>query len=294
MKASKDRKKKILVVDDEEDILKVLDRTISDAGFQVFTSQKSVGIYKKVREIEPDLILLDIMMTDMDGIDVKKKLNEDASTASIPVIFLTAKGETDDVVKGLELGADDYMKKPFDGKELLARINMVISKKGFYEDISMTDGLTGLDNVKFFNKEFSILFNAAKRYKETFSLAIIDIDGLKKINDTYGHVAGDFVLKTFSAAAKETFRKADIVTRYGGDEFVVLMPETDLDQAGMAIERLKGRIVGKAFECEEAPEGLSFAISSGIATYDENVSGKTQMFKSADSMLYQEKSKKKQ
>ena len=135
--------------------------------------------------------------------------------------------------------------------------------------------------VHFFKKQYTLFFNIAKRYGEVFSLALIDIDDFKIINDTYGHAGGDLVLKKFSLEARNTFRKSDIIIRYGGDEFAVIMPETDNDQAVAAVERLKNNL-----------QESEFRVSAGIATYDGALTDESQMFQLADKRLYEEKKKK--
>ncbi|RKY40960.1 MAG: hypothetical protein DRP85_07500 [Candidatus Makaraimicrobium thalassicum] len=283
------RKKRILIVDDEKDFLNVLDARLSNAGYLVFKATGSERIFERIEEAAPELILLDIMMQGRDGMQVKTDLNRNKSTAGIPVIFLTAKTNISDKIKGLQLGADDYITKPFNNEELLARIESALSRRDFYRGISMTDGLTGLYNVSFYKREIPLFFNIAKRYKKVFSLAMIDIDRFKHINDTYGHAAGDFILKKFSVIAKETFRTADTVIRYGGDEFAVIMPETDYEQASAAIERLKSKINGKVFRFLDIQVELTFSVSAGIATYDDSFTSESRMFELADSRLYEDK-----
>jgi diguanylate cyclase (GGDEF)-like protein len=283
------KRKKVLVVDDEKTMLRIMDARLSSAGYEVFTLSDPRRAVKRVKELTPDLVILDIVMPGIDGLAVKAKLGEDPSTAAIPVIFLTAKDATDDKVRGLAAGADDYISKPFNSKELLARIRAALKKREFYEEISMADGLTGLHNVHFFKKQFSLFFNISKRYKKIFSLAIIDIDNFKSINDTYGHAAGDFVLQKFSSIAKETLRKSDIIARYGGDEFAVIMPETGEKQALFGIERLKKNIAKKAFILPNLKKKINVSISAGIACYEENFTAESQVFELADKRLYESK-----
>ena len=125
-----------------------------------------------------------------------------------------------------------------------------------------------------------------------FSLAMIDLDKFKQINDTYGHMVGDFVLKKFSSIAKKLFRKSDIITRYGGDEFAVIMPEANYKQASISIERLKKNINGKVFVCKAPQVELGFSFSAGIATYDDTICNESQMFEQADYRLYEDKTQK--
>jgi len=184
-------KRKILIVDDEKLLLEMLDVRLSNAGYQVFKAEDVKHAFASIEKVTPDLVLLDRMLPDGDGLRVKAELNKKTSTALIPVIFLTARDSVDDKVKGLSLGADDYISKPFETKELLSRIEAAINRRIFYEKVSMTDALTGLCNIGFFKRQFTLFFSIAKRYHEKFTIAIIDIDGFKNINDTYGHLAGD-------------------------------------------------------------------------------------------------------
>jgi diguanylate cyclase (GGDEF)-like protein len=284
-------KKKILIVDDDVDIRLVLEECLAEEGYAVITSDNGQDTLVLAKSEHPDLILLDIMMPQLDGMLVKTTLNQDTSTSNIPVIFLTAKDTMADKVNGLRLGAEDYLVKPFNSEELVARIDGILGRRDFYEKISMTDELTGLYNVTFFKKQVLVFFDMARRYKKVFSLAMIDLDKFKQINDTYGHMIGDFVLTKFSSIAKIIFRRSDIITRYGGDEFAVIMPETNYKQASITIERLKKNINGKVFVCKYPQVELVFSFSAGIATYDDTICNESQMFEQADSRLYEDKNR---
>jgi len=280
---------RILVVDDEPDSLMLAKMRLELSGYEVATARGYDEAYNLICEKNPSLILLNVMMPDVDGFEVKNRLNKDKSTAGIPVIFLTAKTGIQDKINGLKLGVDDYIFKPYDAEELLARIASVLNRRKFYEEISMTDSLTGLYNVNFFKKQLRTLFTIAKRYKQIFSLALVDIDDLKGINDAHGHIAGDCVLKTFSSVAKRVLRESDIITRYGGDEFAVILPGVNQDQAKRAIERLKNEIIGKTFSCEGLNVNISFSISVGIAEYSGSFENEDAIFKLADARMYDDK-----
>lgn len=284
---------RLLVIDNDEEFLEEFAEFLRNAGYETVTASNCAEVFNLIREKNPDLILLDVMMPDSDGFEVKKRLNKDTPTASIPVIFLTAKAELQDKVKGLNLGADDYITKPYNPDELLARIESALRRRTFYEKISMVDGLTGLHNIHFFKKEMSAFFKIAKRYNQVFSLALIDIDGFKNINDTYGHMAGDCVLKNFSSVAKKIFRDADIITRYGGDEFTIILPNINKEGAKRAIDRLKSEIAGKTFSYNNSDIGISFSISAGIAEYKDSLKDENELFELADTMMYEDKRIKK-
>lgn len=280
---------KILVVDDEPGLLNALRIRLQSAGYQVLIGTNGQEALELAREAMPEMIILDIMMPVMDGLEVKKRLNEDPLTANIPVIFLSADTATDAKLKGLGLGAEDYITKPFVPEEFLARIKAALVKKRYYEKLSMTDGLTGLHNHAFFKKQLSVFFGIAKRYKKTFCLIMLDIDGFKKINDTYGHAAGDRVLKEFSSIASRILRTSDILARYGGDEFAILLPETNLRQAQIALKRLKDRVRESAISISRSGEKIKFSISAGLAAYDAAYNNESDLFEAADKKLYENK-----
>ena len=288
------QKAKILAVDDDRAMLELLQEFLSEAGYEVLMAESGEEAIKKAREENPDIILLDIVMPGMDGLEVKEYLGKNFSTSRIPVIFLTARQETEDKIKGFDAGAYDYITKPVALKELLARIKSILQRSKFYEKLSMTDGLTGLYNRHFFNEEFHYFFNLAKRYKMLFSLAIIDIDNLKKINDEHGHAMGDWVLQQYATVTKKTLRKTDVIMRYGGDEFSIIFPSTGKKQAIEAMKRVCEKIEGKKIKCRETGLELSFSISFGIATFEEDYENEILMLEKADALMYVNKQKKKE
>ncbi|MCM8775410.1 MAG: diguanylate cyclase [Candidatus Omnitrophica bacterium] len=288
-----DSKGIILVVDDEQDIAVILKKRLSDAGYSVNIAQGGQEALNKAGEILPDLIILDVMMPEMDGLEVKAHLNEDPLTAHIPVIFLTAKASVQDKVAGFRLRGDDYVVKPFDTEELLARVDVVIHRKKGYEMLSMQDGLTGLANASYFQKQLEVYFAMAKRYRRVFCLAMIDIDDFKKINDIYGHHMGDQVLKEIAERIRSVFRAVDITARYGGDEFAVILQENDEDQASVALSRLKTCIEREPFSIGNQGKKIQVTVSAGIAAYENHFTAASEIFESADKKMYLEKQMKK-
>jgi diguanylate cyclase (GGDEF)-like protein len=288
-----DRPKKILIVDDEPGQLEVLRMLLMPRGYDVISARGGEEALATASETRVDAIILDIMMPGIDGIQVKARLNQDSHSASIPVIFLTAQSAVEDKVRGLSIGADDYVTKPFHSEELIARLESALKRKGVYEDLAMTDGVTGLHNNIFFKKEFMLFFGMAKRYKVPFSLVLVDMDNLKQVNDMYGHAAGDFLLKNFASIARATFRSVDIVTRYGGDEFAIIIPESDHLQTKVAVDRLRNIINETILNYRDVKEKIVFSISAGVAAYDQAFNNESQMFDLADKRLYEEKKSKK-
>ena len=287
------RKKTILLVDDEEDLLKVLSKILSNAGYHVHVAIDGVDALAKVKQFIPDLMVLDVMMPGMDGKQLKAHLNEDETLADIPVIFLSARDTTEDKVEALRLMADDYMTKPFDAKELLARIERALERHEYYRNLSMTDGLTSLPNIHAYKKEIEVVFNITSRYRRVFSIAVVDVDNLKAINDTFGHKAGDRAIQTVAKAACQTARKADRVIRYGGDEFVVILPETTAEQATVAMRRFKESLANTEFYPQDSGPAVTISVSVGVATYFEGVKNPAELFELADKAMYKEKIAKK-
>lgn len=282
----------IMIIDDEPDLAAVLEKRLSDAGFRVSMFGEGAEAISKLKGVMPDLILLDIMMPGMNGLEVKKLLNAEKETSEIPVIFLSSRADVQSKIDGLKLRAEDYVTKPYDFPELLARIDAAIVRKRHFDQIAMTDALTGLQNVYAFRSKLELFFDIAQRYGRVFSMSMIDVDDFKKINDTYGHSAGDEVLKIVAETMRRVFRKPDVLIRYGGDEFVILLPESNDLQASSAISRLK-----RGLEENEIGIGgdreIRISISVGIATYRKGLRSSDELFEEADKKMYEDKQQKK-
>lgn len=281
----------ILIIDDEVDIATILERRLSGEGFRVLVINDTVEVIPKVKVFVPDLILLDISLPGMDGIEVKKRLNADRETADIPVIFLTAKADIESKVKGFQLNAEDYVTKPYDFQELLVRIEAAMNR-AIIAKMAITDALTGLQNAHSFRSNLELFFNIARRYGRIFSIAVIDVDEFKAVNDKYGHPGGDEVLRAIAGVLQTVFRRSDVLIRYGGDEFVVLMPESNEAQASAALNRLRDQI-GKKRIPVGANEEITVGLSMGMASYRKDLKSPDDMFEIADKKMYEEKTGKK-
>ena len=196
---------------------------------------------------------------------------------------------TDEKVRDFVLKSDGHVAKPFNFKDLLARIEAVSSRRKIYEQIYMTDPITGLNNVHIFKRSFHALFNIARRYGRIFSIAVIDVNDFKKINDTYGHAVGDSILRNFANTMKKVFRDTDVLIRYGGDEFVVLFPETDEAQATEAVKRLKHAVKDLHVLVEDGQKTIGFSISAGVASYRKGIKRSAELFELADKNMYSNK-----
>ena len=301
-KQAEDQKKRILVVDDHEDNVEVLRARLEARGYEVEGANDGKTALDLARTFCPDLILLDVMMPDMDGLEVVRRLKGDRSLPFIPVIMQTALDSTERMVAGLEAGADDYVTKPINFAELEARVRSLLRIKKLQQElgdrerelsmmndrllhISMTDGLTGVDNRRALEQRLHEMFEHSLRLHEPVSCVMCDIDHFKRVNDTYGHAAGDEVLKQFAEILKDEAREIDRVGRYGGEEFLMLLPGTVLDSAVTFAERVRQRVENNTFSFEGGT--LTRTASFGVAAWPHpRVTGREAMLKAADDALY--------
>jgi two-component system cell cycle response regulator len=254
--------------------------------------------FKSLLDAKPDLVVCDLEMPRMDGFKFLKMVNTRKEFSNIPIIILTGSLNQEVKVKGLEQGACDYVTKPFDAAELVARVKVHLKTKMLQDDLekaiqhykalSVRDPLTSLYNRRYFTEIIDKEFERAERNHDFLSLVIFDIDHFKKINDLYGHQNGDTVLVDVANVALKGLRTYDEVARYGGDEFVLVLPGTPLSGGMLVAERLREAVQALTF----APpmEHLSLTISLGVATYPSpQVDSITSLFRLADYSLYQAK-----
>lgn len=292
----------ILIVDDHEDNIEVLKVRLESWGYRTASAYNGMDALAYVNETPPDLILLDVMMPEISGIEVARQIKGNKELPFIPIIMQTALDSTEDKVEGLEAGADDYITKPIDFAELKARLRSMLRIKRLQDALeerekellevnerlrymSQTDALTGLDNRRHLNERIDEMFAHAKRLEEPFSLVMADLDKFKSVNDTYGHQAGDEVLKQLAAILREEAREIDRVGRYGGEEFMLLLPGAKIDDAFAFAERVRNRIEGHTFTF---PGGtLTRTVSFGVASWPhEKIREADDLVRASDDALY--------
>lgn len=286
---------KILIVDDSPIQIEYLKECLVKIGFEIHATTKGSEAMEIAESLMPDLILLDVIMPKDDGYSVCKMLKSKELTKDIPVIFITSKTEKRDKIKGFNIGAFDYITKPFYHEEVEARVKNAISlklsrdelkrKNDILEVLSIRDELTILYNRRYILKRLDEEIERAKRYNRFFSCIMIDIDYFKKVNDTYGHPGGDIVLRYMGDMLRRNLRTVDIASRYGGEEFMLLLPETDLAGSKVVAEKLR-HLVSSGFPPEGLPQDFKFTISLGIAIYPYHGDNKERLIKSADEALY--------
>ena len=285
-------KRSVLIADDEHETVRHLEKHLTAAGFDIHIARDGYSALTKARVMAPDLILLDLMIGGLRGVEVKNRLNREPATIHIPVIFLTDTESSDLKIQGFNLKADDVVSKPYNLKELIARIDSLSLRYRERDHALVTDALTGLNNLHVFKRMLVQLFNIAHRYKRPFSLAVLDLDDFKIINDRHGHVAGDRAIQELAQCMKRSFRETDVLVRYGGDEFVALFPETSEEKALEGVERFRAN-VAKFSVTIDSKTKFKLSVSIGLAAFEEKMRRPMELFESADKRMYDEKLEKK-
>ncbi len=287
------QKRKVLIVDDSPSNLMILGEVLTQE-YEVYVASSGRDALKKAALNMPDIILLDIMMPDIDGYEVCRRLKADEATEKIPVIFITSMNSEEDEVKGLSFGAVDYITKPFRLPIVLARIKTHLelkAKTDILENISSRDGLTGIFNRRRFDEGLTTEWKKAMRQKQPLSLIILDLDFFKLYNDNYGHLAGDECLKAVAETISATIKRAgDLAARYGGEEFVVLLPNTPQNDSVYIAEKIKKNVEELQIEHKYSLIASHITISLGVSTVipEQNKEHQT-LIDMADKALYQAK-----
>jgi diguanylate cyclase (GGDEF)-like protein len=288
----------IAVVDDDPAIRRLVRLFLKRSGFESVEFATGEEARAALQTIPWDLAILDRRLPDMDGVVLCQELKANPEFKSRYVIMLTGEDEQEDKVQGLDLGADDYITKPFQYPELLARIRaakrIVDLQKELRETnkrlelLSITDGLTKLYNHRHFQDELARAFEESARYERPLSLAIIDLDFFKKVNDTYGHAIGDEVLKTVARMFQDSIRSTDLAARYGGEEFAVMMPETDVDDGIAFAEKIRSLVEVTAIDTQAG--SINVTVSVGVSTVPHpRIHSAKELIVSADKALYRAK-----
>jgi diguanylate cyclase (GGDEF)-like protein len=286
----------ILIVDDEPQNLHLLGGILREEHEVIIATSGREAIRRVCSETSPDLILLDIVMPDMDGLDVCRELKANPATEGIPIIFITARDKVADEAEGFAVGAVDYIAKPFSADIVRARVRTHLTLKRQADklaSLTVIDELTGLPNRRRFNQRLEDEWKRAVRSGKALTLVMIDVDHFKRYNDNYGHSAGDDCLRYVARALdKVVQRAADMVARYGGEEFVAILPDTNAIQGLQVGERFCDTISALQLEHKYSPSGKHITISVGVATCIPTMHIRSQtLLEMADNMLYKAKRK---
>ncbi len=258
---------KILIVDDNADIRDVIRLNLASEGYEILEAENGYEGLEVLKSFRPDIVILDVMMPKMNGLEVCKNIRDNLSIEATYIIMLSGKRGTGDRVSALDTGADSYLTKPFESEELKALIRVGLRT---VEDRrqAMYDGLTELYNRYSFKKMLHKELISVERYGRALSLVMIDLDHFKHINDTYGHDTGDSALKDFAELLRDASRPCDLPCRWGGEEFVWLLPETGIEGAAAAAERLRMAVEDHRFKdigSITASFGVSMAVDNDSA-----------------------------
>lgn len=283
----------LLIVDDEKHNRTLLTELLQD-DYQIILAKNGVQALKKARERSPDLILLDVLMPEMDGLAVIRALKAGDATRHIPVIFVSALDSILDEERGLELGAVDYITKPFHPPIVRVRVRnhlQSVHQRRLLEQLAMIDSLTEIPNRRRYTEVYKLEWRRCLRNSKALSLIIVDVDHFKIYNDTYGHAAGDLVLKRVAKAIQSALKRpADFVARYGGEEFVVVLPEIDAEFAQQVAEAIRAAVQALAIAFPESATSPWVTVSLGGASWlPRHNEVDTELFGRADQCLYDAK-----
>jgi diguanylate cyclase (GGDEF)-like protein len=283
----------VLVADDDRRMRELIAATLRPQGYLIELVEDGQQAVERVGKGGIDLVLLDIMMPRLSGLDACRLIKSLTAEAFLPVVLCTVRTDSQSRVEGLKLGADDYVSKPFDETELLTRVasmlrikrlhDHVIEARRRLERVSVFDELTGVYNYRHLNLRLSEEFKRAERQQDPLSCALVDIDGLQAINSRHGQTAGDTVIRGVADAIRSSVREPDVVARFGGDEFLLILPNTHFAGAVAVSERILS-------EARARRSGPWCTLSVGIALYpSRDVRTKDALLRAADAALFQAK-----
>lgn len=282
----------VMIVEDNPINSKICQNLLEKNGYSTAIFFDGESALKFLSTCAPDLILLDIIMPGIDGFQVSEEIKKNPKLKDTPIIFLSAMNDEESIVNGFKKGGVDYITKPFRPQELLARTKTHVDLKRAKEKLlimATTDELTGLYNRRYFIERLNNEFERFKRFQSKFSFLMIDIDLFKNINDNYGHKCGDLVLQKTSEAMRKTLRSYDILARVGGEEFAIILPETDIKSAETIAERLRKRVYENSIQYEDIE--IKITISIGVTQSYINDKNIDDIIVRADRALYISKEK---
>lgn len=276
---------RVLVVDDEASTLRLVEYVLDKAGYEVCTAVDGADGLAAVETFLPHVIVADVLMPNLDGLEMCRRIRQLPGFELVPFLFLSARQQIEDRVEGLETGADDFVPKPFEREELVARIEAVLRRARAYQRVSRTDTLTQLGNREFFEDRLREELYREQRYgiSSTLALVAIDLDELGTVREAMGSAAGDLLVRHVGRFLRDNVRALDVPTRYGDGGFIVLMPHTSRDRALVAIERLSERL--NAGRLQVGEHDLPVQASFGIAVVDDALEDLTAMLNRAHTSM---------
>lgn len=279
----------VLVADDSAVIRAVLRHHLEEEGYRVVAAVDGPGTIEMMRLHQPDMVLLDIVMPGLDGREVLSRVKADEALQDTPIVFLTTRTGSDEIVAALRAGAQDYLKKPFELPELIARVGAAVRTKRLQdalrqrsaelEAVTRTDALTGVFNRRHLEEELGRFVRLANRHGDSVAVVLLDPDSFQRVNDTHGRDAGDAVLREFTRRVQAVVRAEDILGRWGdavegqagGDEFLLVLPQTDIDDAWVVGERVRSAVAAAPFSVGNRQ--IEITVSGGCSAAMESPAG---------------------
>jgi len=285
---------KILIVEDDPISRRLLEAFLCDWGYQVQVTMDGSEAWDEIQKPEaPSLVISDWMMPNMDGLELCSRIRKMEKSGYTYVILLTSKGRKEDLIKGLEAGADDFLIKPFDRKEMRYRIRIgerIINLEQRILKLATTDDLTGILNRRAFMERINQEINRSRREKAPLSFILSDIDHFKDVNDRHGHQAGDLVLQKFVKQLTSLSRPYDLIGRYGGEEFTICLPRADASGARLFAERIRKSVENMKIMLPDCSQSIQITASFGTTSLlPESEEGVESLIKRADNALYKAK-----
>jgi two-component system, cell cycle response regulator len=298
-------KGKILLVEDNEAQARATFEALQKSGYEVVWAADGISAMKTILSDSPDVVLLDLLLPGMSGTEVCRWIKINNETKGIPVIMLTAMSSLDDKVSGIKAGADDYLPKPYNDIELNAKIYAALRTKALQDELlqknrqltellakvealASTDPLTGLYNRRQFESTLEVEWERSQRFSHPISCLILDIDFFKAVNDTYGHKIGDLVIVEVAEIIRKNVRDIDIAARWGGEEFIALLPRTENAQCMTVARRILEDVSENDFK--HVP-GRRITVSIGLSYLNRSIDTKEKLVDTADRALYEAKRK---
>lgn len=292
------RNGRILIVDDRRNSYERIISTLSTEHAVTLEIDPNEALFRAT-EGDYELVIVSLDLQNFDGLRLCSQIRSIERSRGLPILAVAEADSTTRLARGLEIGVNDYLLRPIDKNEMLARVRTQIKKKRYAErlrdnvqmsiELAITDGLTGLFNRRYMETHLETLVEQAAVRGKPLAVLVVDIDYFKAINDGHGHDAGDDALREFAIRLRKAIRNIDLACRYGGEEFVIVMPETDMAVATTVAERLRRRIAGEPFVVQQGTRKLDVTISIGIATLCDAADDAVAILKRADQALYRAK-----
>jgi two-component system cell cycle response regulator len=285
----------LLIVEDNPADAKLIKSLLNSLACSISTVHSGEEALSICNNHKVDIMILDMLLPGLDGYEVVKKVKENASTQSTQIIVVTSLQDIESKIKGYEVGVDDFLMKPINFNEFRARVNSLIKKKAYHDKLmgnfevavqaAITDKLTGVYNNGYFQHYLKNELKRADRHHHPVSLLMLDIDNFKLVNDRHGHLAGDKLLKEIAAKLNQSIREVDVLARFGGDEFAIILPYTQKENAAAIAERIRLSIENCAVAVDDQTS-ITLSMSIGVADYAPGVDTAHDVIQKADKALY--------